>query len=139
MRVIGWNPNKFDQTFENIAMERLVEAAEVVAKRARINVKVGTVTRPVYKSGKYVGRAWTSREPGRLKESIRVRRKRTKGGRAFSRKRNVRIYAGNVLKGGMTYGNYLAYYGAIVEFKRPYLRPAFWSSRPEIRSIIGVR
>jgi hypothetical protein len=136
---MNWNPNKFDETFENVAIERLVQAAEVVATKARQNCHEGTITRPVYKSGKYAGRAWTSREPGRLKKSIRVRRKRTVSGRAFSRKRNIRIYAGNVLKGGMTYGDYLAYYGAIVEFKRPYLRPAFWSSVPEIKRITGAK
>lgn len=140
MRVANWNPNKFDETFENICIDRLVDAAEVIAAKARANVPHKlNLRRPVYKKGKYEGRLWTSREPGRLKESIRVRRRRTKSGKAFSRKRNVRVYAGHYIKGDVEYANYLAYYAAIVEYTKAYLRPAFYSSESEIKSIIGVR
>lgn len=129
MRLHNWNPNKFDQTFEDIAIERLVQAAEVVAEKARRDCPVGTVTRPMYKRGKYAGQPWTSRDGGRLKKSIRVVRKRTKSGRAFSRKPNVRVYM----------GNYLAYYARIVEHDRPVLRRAFYSSQPQMKSIIGAK
>ena len=136
MRFEHWNPSKFDQDFEKLAMERLVEAAEVVAGKTRKNLKgiIGTgkktgFSRPIYKTGKYAGQKWTSRDSGRLMKSIRVVRKKTKSGKAFSRKRNIRIYI----------GHFTAYYGLILEFKKPYLRPAFYNSQSEMKSILGVR
>lgn len=129
MKLENWNPNRFDQHFENIAMDRLVDAAEIVAQKARRNCSVGTISRPMYSRGKYAGQPWTSRDAGRLKKSIRIVRQRTKSGKAFSRKRNIRIYA----------GHYLAYYVNIVEHNRPFLRPAFFSSMSQMRSIIGAR
>jgi hypothetical protein len=129
MRIENWNPNVMDQEFEGVAIERLVEAAEVVANSARLKCPVGSVTRPMYKKGKYAGMPWTSRDAGRLRASIRVVRKRGKEGIALSRKRDVRIYA----------GHYLAWYAKIVEFYKPYLRPALWDSLSQIRSILGVR
>ena len=129
MRVENFNPNKFDETFENVAIERLVEGAEVVATKARQNCPVGTKSRPMYKRGPYAGKAWTARDAGQLKKSIRVVRKKTKSGIALSKKRDVRIYA----------GTFLAYYAQTVEFCRPFMRPALVQSIPEIKFIIGVR
>jgi hypothetical protein len=129
MRLENWNPNKFDQTFEDVAINRLVEAAEVIAAKARRNCPVGTISRPMYKHGKYAGQPWTSRDAGRLKKSSRVVRKRTKSGKAFSRKRSVRVYI----------GNFMAYYATIVEYDKPILRPAFYASMPEMKSILGAR
>ena len=136
MRVENWNPNKFDQEIENISMSRLVEAAEVVAKKARKNLHPKhNISRPVYKTGKDKGKIWTSRDAGRLKKSIRVVRKKTKSGKAFARKQNVRVYA----------GHYTAYYVYWVEYgsskapAQPFLRPAFYSSMSKMKSIIGVR
>lgn len=128
MRIENWNPNVMDETFENIAIDRLIEAAEVVANAARRSCPVGTITRPMYKTGRYAGKDWTSRDAGRLKKSIRVVRKKTAGGKAFSRKRDVRIYA----------GHYLAYYALIVEYSKPFMRPALINSIPEIRAIVGA-
>lgn len=129
MRIENWNPNAMDETFENVAIERLVEAAEVVADAARRNCPVGTVSRPIYKRGPYAGQAWTARDAGQLKRSIRVVRKKTKSGIAFSKKRDVRVYA----------GHYLAYYARIVEFSKPYMRPALAQSIQQIKTIIGVK
>ena len=129
MRIEGWNPNKFDESFEDIAVERLVGAAEVVAARARQNCPTGTLTRPMYKSGPYAGQPWTSRDAGRLKKSIRVVRKKTKSGKAFTRKRSVRVYA----------GHYLAYYARVVEFYRPFLRTALLGTQSVLKSIIGAK
>lgn len=115
MRFENWNPNKFDESFENIAIDRLVDAGEVVAVHARNKCPTGAT--------------------GRLKKSIRVVRKRTKSGKSFSRKRNVRIYAGNKE----------AFYALWVELgthrtvAQPFLRPAFYSSMSDIKSILGVR
>jgi hypothetical protein len=130
MRVEGFNPNKFDETFENVAVERLVEAAEVVAEKARQKCPVGTVSRPIYKTGPYAGQNWTARDAGRLKKSIRVVQRKSKSGKPLTKKKNVRVYG----------GNYLAYYAKIVEFnQRAFLRPALNGSISEIRSIIGVK
>lgn len=129
MRVENYNPNAFDQEFEDVAIERLVAAAEVVASRARAKCPVGTESRPMYQRGKYAGRKWTARDAGALKKSIRVTQKKTKGGKALSKKKNVRVYA----------GHYLAYYADIVEFKTPYMRPALDASISTIKSILGAK
>ena len=129
MRVENWNPNVMDQEFENVAIERLVEAAEVVAKTAERKCPEGTISRPMYKSGPYAGQDWTARDAGQLKKSVRVVRKKTKSGKAFSRKRNVRVYAGTKK----------AYYASIVEYSKPFMRPALAQSIAEIRNILGVR
>lgn len=128
MRVENWNPNAMDETFEHVALERLVAAARIMADAARSRCPVGTITRPMYKSGKYAGRNWTSRDAGRLKKSIRVVTKRTKSGKAFSSKRNVRIYA----------GHFLAWYADIVEFYTPYMRPALSGSIDSMREALGA-
>jgi len=129
MRVENWNPNVMDQEFENVAIERLVGAAEVVANSARRKCPEGTISRPMYKSGPYAGQDWTARDAGQLKKSVRVVRKKTKSGKAFSRKRNVRVYAGTKK----------AYYASIVEYSKPFMRPALAQSIAEIRNILGVR
>ena len=129
IRLENWNPNKADQEFEHIAIERLAEAAEVVKDAAKGRCPVGTISRPMYRSGPYAGQEWTARDAGQLKKSVRVTRKKTKSGKAFSKKRNVRVYA----------GNYLAYYASIVEHSRPFMRPALTSTLAEVKQIIGVK
>ena len=129
MRLENFNPNRYDAEFENVAIERLVEAGEVVASAARRKCPVGTISRPMYKSGPYAGQAWTARDAGQLKRSIRTARKKTKSGKAFSRKRDIRIIAGGKLP----------FYARIVEHSKPFLRPALAQSIPAIKSIIGVR
>lgn len=129
MRVANWNPNAMDETFENVAIERLVEAAEVVANRARSKCPVGTVSRPMYKKGRYANQPWTARDKGQLKKSIRVVQLKSKSGKPLTRKRNVRVYA----------GHYLAYYARIVEHYTPFMRPAFNGSISEVKQIIGAK
>jgi hypothetical protein len=129
MRVENWNPNVADQEFENVAIERLVEAAEVVADEARRRCPVGTVTRPMYKTGRYAGKEWTARDGGQLKGSIRVTQKKSKGGKPLSKKRNVRVYA----------GHYWAYYANIVEHYKPFMRTALANSLSAVKSIIGAK
>jgi hypothetical protein len=165
MRIESWNPNKFDESFEGIILDRMVEAAEIVAERANHALSPGKISRPEYRSGKGGGKNWTARNPGTLKRSVRVVRKKVGGGKAFSRKRNVRIYA----------GHYLGYYAHWVEFgsstikrkhrektegaigrrkRRPtardiefgtsriapraFLRTAFYSSGGDIKYILGA-
>ena len=130
MRVEHWNPNAMDETFENVAIERLVDGAELVATAARRLCPVGTVSRPIYKTGPYAGKNWTARDAGQLKRSIRVVRQKTKSGKAFSKKRNVRVYA----------GHFLAYYAKIVEFNgRAFMRPALTASLAGLKEIIGAK
>jgi len=129
MRVELWDPNRYDIDFENISMERLIEAANVVANEVRSRCPIGTISRPMYKTGKYADQPWTARDAGQLKKSIRVTRLKTRSGKAFSKKRNIRVYA----------GNFLAYYANIVEYSKPFMRPGVTAALPEVRSIIGIK
>ena len=128
MRVANFNPNRFDQTFEKVSIKRLVDAAEVVAAATRRNCPVGTISRPMYKSGPYAGQFWTARDAGELKRSVRVVRQKTKSGKTFSRKRNVRVYAGHKK----------AYYASIVEHSKPFMRPAQSSTLSQVKAIVGA-
>jgi len=129
MRVESWNPNKADQEFEKVAIERLVEAAGVVANAARRRCPVGTISRPMYKTGPYAGQPWTARDAGQLKKSIRVSRKKTASGKAFSKRRNVLVIA----------GHFLAYYASIVEHSKAFMRPALEETVSEVKQIIGAK
>jgi hypothetical protein len=129
MRVENWNPNVADQTFEDIAMDRLLDAAKVLAANVRQRCPVGTVSRPMYKTGPYAGEPWTARDKGQLRKSVRVVQKLSKSGKPLMSRKNVRVYC----------GHYLAYYASIVEFSKPFMRPSFEASVPAIKSIIGAR
>lgn len=126
MKVSNWNPQKYDGEFINAALDRMEEAAEIVASNARARVPVGTISRPIYRRGPYAGEPWTARDAGALKKTIRVVRKH-EAGAVIAESRNVRVYA----------GNYLRYYAKIVEYTTPYLRPALNGAKAQIRSILG--
>lgn len=128
MRLEDWNPTQYDQLFEDVAMFRMEQAANIIKRKAKRNCPKGTVSRPIYKSGPYAGMPWTARDAGQLSKSIRVTRKLTPKTKALSKKRNVRVYA----------GHYLAYYSAIVEFYTPYMRPAWYTSLPRVKRMIGA-
>jgi len=128
MRVESFNPNRIDATFDYVATERLVKAAKVVAAAVRRKCPVGTISRPIYRSGPYAGQPWTSTDAGRLRKSVRVVQKRSKTGR-LSKKKSVRVYA----------GTYLAYYANIVEFSRPFMRPALAETLHMVKSMIGAK
>ncbi len=129
MRVSNWNPNVADEAFENVAIERLVKAAEILKENTRRRCPVGTISRPIYRRGHYAGQPWTARDAGQLKRSIRVTRKHSKTGKPLMRKRSIRVYA----------GHYLAYYASIVEHSRPFMRPALAQSIAAMRAAIGAR
>ncbi|MBU0906698.1 MAG: hypothetical protein KKE05_00920 [Nanoarchaeota archaeon] len=130
MRVENWNPNKMDETFENVAIERLVKAAELIKITARRKCPVGTISRPMYRTGPYAGQYWTARDAGALKRSIRVVRKKTKSGKALTKKRNVRVYAGTKK----------AFYAQVVEYSsKPFMRTAMAQSLDRVKRIIGVK
>jgi len=129
MRIESFNPNKFDETFDHITHDRLMKAARVLKAAVRRRCPVGTVTRPMYRTGAYAGAEWTARDSGSLRKSVRIAEKRTKTGR-LSKKQNVRVYV----------GNYKAYYADIVEYSRPFMRPA-WEETEEEQThydILGV-
>jgi len=127
MRVSNWNPQKWDGEIMAASMQRLRKAAELVADRARAKCPVGTLSRPIYRSGPYAGQPWTARDAGALKRSIRVVEKEEKFGTEIARSRNVRIYA----------GNYLVYYARFVEYAgKKFLRPALNMSKNDIRNIL---
>lgn len=136
MRLENWNPNRFDAEIKKAAIDRAVEAAELVAERTRRNLKaqIGKgkttkINRPAYRKGKYAGQAWTAREFGQLMKSIRVVKQYEKYSTLLFKKSNVRVYI----------GNYKAYYARIFEFSRPFFRPAFFSSQPDIKRILGAK
>lgn len=113
MRTSNWNPQKYDGEFLEASLDRLVQAAEVVAAKARQLVNVRT---------------------GALKNTIRVTRIRENYGTGvnLSKNRNVRIYA----------GNREVNYAWAQEYVPPpkgkaFLRPALKASKNEIREIIG--
>ncbi len=132
MRVENWNPHIADNILKDKAMERLMKAAYVLkdngVQRLRAEITGKPVIRPVYKKGPYAGAPWTARRPGELLESWRVVRKVDSHGKAVFYSENVRVYV----------GHFLAYYAQIFESKRPFFRPAFESSLPEMRNAMGV-
>jgi hypothetical protein len=141
---IEWNPNKVNRRVEHITVERLADAAKILKRSMkrhlaqRLNTGWGkakaegrsqfAITRPAYKSGPYAGANWTSRDSGRLMNSVRVVRKLTPITKALSKKRNVKVKV----------GHYTAYYADILEFYLPYARPAVAESIPKMKSALGV-
>lgn len=111
-------------------MKRLRKAAEVVAKKARSKCPVGTISRPMYKKGRYRGQFWTVRDAGQLKKSIRVVEKyglESGDYHISAGSLNIRVYSGHKR----------AYYAQIVEFYTPYMRPALNASISSIKSIMS--
>ncbi len=127
MRIESFNPQRFDRHFDDVSRERLVKAAKVLKAAVRRRCPVGTISRPMYRSGPYKGQSWTSRDAGRLRKSVRVVEKKTKTGR-LSKSMNIRVYV----------GHFDAWYADIVEFSKPFMRPAYNETIPMIKSIIGV-
>ncbi len=129
MKVDFWDADKYDALLENVAVERLVDAARSIQATARAIVPVGHIRRPIARRGRYAGQTWTARSPGRLRDSIRVVQKLTKTGKPFKSKRNVRVYA----------GHWLAYYARIVEKQhKAFMEMSVNMSIGDVRRIIGV-
>ena len=110
----------------NASMDRLRAAAEVIAMKARARCPVGTISRPIYRTGPYAGKPWTARDAGALKKTIRIVEKKEQGAE-FVKSRNIRVYA----------GNYIVYYAQVVEYNgKAFMRPAVNSSKAEVKSIL---
>ena len=121
-KISFWDPKPLKQEVMRNGMKRLEKAGEVVKRKARSNpvISRSTVTRPMYKTGRYAGQFWTARDAGALKKSVRVVKKHG------SEKLNIRIYAGTAK----------AFYAQIVEFYTPFLRPGLNKSKARILSIM---
>lgn len=120
-RVATWNVEKVNGKIMHKAMDRLEAAGNVIAEKARMKCPVGTISRPMYKTGRYAGCEWTKRDAGALKQTIRVVRKNG------DPNLNIWIMAGNKV----------TFYAQFVEFFTPFLRPALRGSKSEIRRIIS--
>lgn len=101
---IDWHPEQVTAEVEKTAMDRLEQAGEAVADRARGLVPVLS---------------------GKLKATIRV--VRLKG----DPKLNIRVYAGNREKGGAFYAH-MVEYGTTKMKAKPFLRPALNASKGSI-------
>lgn len=130
MRVEFFDPYRFDTELKGIVLKRMNVAADVLVEKAKSEgyCPVGTISRPMYKKGPYAGQPWTTRDAGRLRKSIRkVIPYET--GHGFNTPINVRVYA----------GHYMAWYAAIVEFKKPFLRRAKNAARNGMKTALGIK
>lgn len=106
---VNWKPaGEITAEIEKQAMDRLETAASLVAARARMLVPV--------KSGK-------------LRETVRVVRL------TGDPKLNVRVYAGNRIKGGAFYAH-MVEYGTMKMPAKPFLRPALQEVKGRVKSIL---
>jgi len=133
MRVEYWDATGLDKIVTETGIRRVRKAAKVIADAARRKCPVGTISRPMYKTGRYHDKPWTARDAGQLKKSVRVvERHAEKYGfelaqfETLGHYGSVRVYA----------GNFLAYYASIVEFNTPFMRPALMETRSEVKRIL---
>lgn len=104
---VTWAPEEATSEIIHEAMARLERLGEAIAQRTRAKCPVGTISRPMYRRGKYKNKDWTSRDAGALKKTIRVVRKHG------DPSNDVWIMVGNKK----------IYYGRIVEYYTPFFRP----------------
>ena len=133
MRVENWSWRVPDEMVAGASIKRIRKAAELIKANVKRVTPVGTVSRPMYKSGPYAGQPWTARDAGALKKSVRVvERKKEKYGTelvqfaSFGPYGIIRVYI----------GHYLAYYADIVEYSKPFFRPAVEASKGQVKSIL---
>lgn len=127
------NWTEADKMVFKASVERCRKASKVVKDAVYNACPVGTISRPMYKKGPYAGVNWTARDAGQLKKSVRiVELREDQHGweiarfEALGTQGIVRVYA----------GNFLAYYARIVEFYKPFMKPAVESVRGQVNSIL---
>jgi len=125
-KVSFWNPKIADTIVIPGAMKRLRKCAEVIATKARSKCLVGTISRPMYRTGRYAGQYWTARDAGSLRRSIRIVEKKGSDVIGSIAPRNIRVYAGTKK----------AFYAQIVEHYTPFMRPALNASKATIKGIL---
>lgn len=129
MRVKGWHPEIIKEVAAEATRAQFDEAAQIVADEVRGACPEGKTTRPMYRRGRYAGQAWTARDGGELKKSVRVVRRDERSSALVFAAADVRVYI----------GNYKAYYARIVEFYRPFVRPALDRTLSQVKRILGAR
>jgi HK97 gp10 family phage protein len=72
---VVWNPRPLQAVIDKAVAPALKKSAELVARLARQEVPVGTVTRAATKFA-----SWKGRKPGDLKKSIKVKKSQFKDG-----------------------------------------------------------
>jgi len=127
MRVEGWNWKEADEMVAKATRTRQLKAAKVLAAEVRRRCPVGTVSRPMYRRGRFAGQPWTKHDAGTLKRSVRVvERDDEKFGFKLAQYGEVRVYC----------GHYMAWYAQIVEYYKPFMRPAVASTMQRIKDIL---
>ena len=133
MRVEYWDLTGLNKIVAKSGQRRMKRAANVIAAEVRRDCPVGTISRPMYRKGKYKDQPWTARDAGQLKKSVRVvERHESKYGielaqfKSLGNYGNVRVYI----------GNYKAYYASIVEHESPFMRPALNKVRSRVKKIL---
>lgn len=126
MRVANWAPEKITAEIEKTAMDRLEKAGEVVAAKARQNFPLKI---PPPMANRKSKKPWKPMSRGELLKSIRVVRLKDDA------KLNIRVYAGNRMKGGPFYSHMIEF-GTVKMGARPFLRPALNESKAQIKQIM---
>lgn len=121
MPIMFWNPTLAEEQIMRNAAERLDRVGQMMADEVRKKTPVGTVSRPIYQRGPYAGKYWTARDAGALKNSVRV----TKQG--DGRYHNIWIMC----------GNRKAYYCKIIEYYKPFFRPAINRAKNRAKVILS--
>lgn len=124
-REINFNFEQYDGQIGKSCMDRMRAACGEIQLQAILKCKVGTINRPA------VGPAWTEREAGAMRRTIRVVEKNGENGLVG---RDVRVYV----------GNYKTWYAVQMEYgrggwkggARPFLRPAMQSSKSKVQAIL---
>jgi len=126
----NWFWKQIDKQIAKNTYARALKASHVLADEVRRVCPVGTISHPMYKTGKHAGQPWTRRDAGSLKKTVRVVEKKEKYGlEAWS-------YGGMVGGPRVYVGDYYAYYAAIVEFYTPFMRKAAERMKPQIKNIL---
>lgn len=126
MRIENLDWSKADKLVRGASRERQLKAAHVIADEVRRRCPVGTISRPMYKIGRYAGQPWTKRDAGSLKKTVRVVERDEEHGYMIKGFGDVRVYA----------GNFYAYYAQIVEFYTPFMRPAVDATISRVKHIL---
>ena len=131
MREIQFNFEQYDGQIAKTCMERIKKAAGEIQLQAILKCKVGDISRPAYRKGKYAGQFWTAREIGGMRRTIRVTEKY---GMEGLKGRDIRVIAGTKKAWWaiqMEYGR-----GAWKGGPRPFLRPAMNAAKSRVQQII---
>ncbi|MDL2315649.1 hypothetical protein LJC59_01005 [Desulfovibrio sp. OttesenSCG-928-A18] len=110
--------DEIPDAFRDAVMAELSPVMDKMVSSAKQKVHVGSGPRdprPVYEDGKYAGESWTSRDPGRLKKTIR---------RAVHRRKDK-----TAVIGFFEAGSEDAYYALMHEYKNPYFESSFNENR----------